>query len=902
MKKVLTTLALFAITVSLFAQLQNANWCFPYTAKVTFNGTSVSTGQCNNTNNISDPYGYTCASVSNSNGELLFYSDGVKVWDKTGAIMPGGQNIGGGISAGKWTEQGIVIVPKPGSETIYYIFTACKIEDVPHLQNHAGFHYSVVDITLNGGNGAVILNKVPLKDEGGTDIDYDVTAGTGLRIYESSITTALNKAGNAIWVTLFTRFHTNNVVKRIAYSYLLGSGTFNPIPFYSSPLPNNCPFASPTCLDIGGSIKISPDGKYLLNEARDLVDLYLFDNDNANPATGGSVTYQRRVYTGVPVASMPGYGIEFSPGSNRIYFSTFDCGLCQENPLQSYESSGNDGSRKNYIRIRQANVISQKGDTANANIIIGEFEVPPPNQDHDLIIIPATTYGDLQLAPNGKIYACALEAVISPSNANLGVINQPDQLGINCQYINNGVTLSPGTWQTGSLPQWVHKITPVVWPKVYFAKHPEYFRRDENGNLLLFLHAADVTLPNLNHIGVLPIAPYTGEYTFQYTPAGITNYTKTHQGHRRSFPLHSGDVEIGELLPPNSNSIYFNGTTGLPSSNPTNVPLNENIIAESNTGTFITRTHNYTALYVHTSTYTSPPYFTTDFDGRYVFNPATNNLFFLPNSIYHPFVVHHLDPITNLLTQSYSITFTGAFRFLHVDNQDNVFVLENSVLKQYNYTSITPNTSLVSIAGFSNTDCRQLTCNDQYTRNMCLVMHNADNKIYAIDFSSGTLTSKKIDVSNANDFYYEYYLIDGDKVYLTGCTNTPLASIGNQAIPELHHLMNSFITKLSLQGDFSRMAAGISNEPLVEKKSSLDVTLSPNPSNNSIQALISENGKQSTSAYTLSIISQEGYLLLRKEKYASGNKLNISSLKAGAYHVEILNARGEKVSREFMKL
>ena len=40
--------------------------------------------------------GYSCASISNANGQLLFYSDGERVWDKNNQLMPNGFGLSGG--------------------------------------------------------------------------------------------------------------------------------------------------------------------------------------------------------------------------------------------------------------------------------------------------------------------------------------------------------------------------------------------------------------------------------------------------------------------------------------------------------------------------------------------------------------------------------------------------------------------------------------------------------------------------------------------------------------------------------------------------------------------------------------------------------------------------------------
>jgi gliding motility-associated-like protein len=89
----------------------------------------------------------TCADITatalDSSGNLLFYTNGVKVWNSTHNVMNGGSNIGGNVTAGNTA----VIVPRPGSPNIFYIFTP---------QAFGGtLKYSVVDMSLSGGLGTV---------------------------------------------------------------------------------------------------------------------------------------------------------------------------------------------------------------------------------------------------------------------------------------------------------------------------------------------------------------------------------------------------------------------------------------------------------------------------------------------------------------------------------------------------------------------------------------------------------------------------------------------------------------------------------------------------------------------------------------------------------------------------
>src|SRR5437764_1215512 len=113
MKKILL-IYLFLICTASFAQKEANNWYFGRNAGVTFNGgapVAVTNGQLNTLEG--------CASISDANGNLLFYTDGIKVWNKNHVVMTNGTGLRGDPSS---TQSGI-IVPKPGSSTIYYIFT-----------------------------------------------------------------------------------------------------------------------------------------------------------------------------------------------------------------------------------------------------------------------------------------------------------------------------------------------------------------------------------------------------------------------------------------------------------------------------------------------------------------------------------------------------------------------------------------------------------------------------------------------------------------------------------------------------------------------------------------------------------------------------------------------------------
>lgn len=88
------------------------------------------------------------ATMSDANsGELLFYTNGIVVWDKNHNSMPGSNAMLGDCSS----TQGALIVPNPASKDKYYIFTSNG-----STGGHKGYYYSEVDLSMRGGLGDII--------------------------------------------------------------------------------------------------------------------------------------------------------------------------------------------------------------------------------------------------------------------------------------------------------------------------------------------------------------------------------------------------------------------------------------------------------------------------------------------------------------------------------------------------------------------------------------------------------------------------------------------------------------------------------------------------------------------------------------------------------------------------
>jgi len=268
------SLVIFLLLFSTFCLAQGeANiWYFGDHAGVDFNSgnpVALNDGQI-----VTDE---GCATISDAAGQLLFYTNGVTVWGKDHQIIPNGTDLMGHNSA----SQSAVIVPKPGSSTIYYIFTVTDLADVN------GVRYSEVDLSLNNGIGAVTSNKNILL----------------LTPACEKITAIKNANGDDYWVVIHG-FGNN--------SYLVYSVTASGI--NTNPVINNVGTVIQDTGQTIGYLKFSPDGTKLIScNYNSVVELLDFNT------TTGIISNPKLVCT-----KFANYGAEFSPSGNIAYITTGD--------------------------------------------------------------------------------------------------------------------------------------------------------------------------------------------------------------------------------------------------------------------------------------------------------------------------------------------------------------------------------------------------------------------------------------------------------------------------------------------------------------------------------------------------------------------------------------------------
>lgn len=421
--KYLFIFILLGLQINSFSQKQGNNWFFGNHAGVNFNtGTPVAQtgGATTAANNLEGT-----ATISDTAGNLLFYTDGQTVWNRNHATMTNGTGLMGNASA----TQCAVIVPHPTSLDSFFIFT---IDDCQHnLAN--GLRYSIVKMSASSGLGAVTATKNVLLTPPGVPVAEKITA--------------VKHCNNRdIWVIAHGYGASYG---RNFYVYLITPAGINPSPTVSTIGTNHQGCRSAPYNGVGnarGYMKASPDGRKIA-----LAICYdgAADNQDPNSATTGSFElFSFNNTTGDvsspikfgPSANYKGaYGIEFSPGGAYLYGSTW----------------GNYNSPR---RIYQWNLMAGSPSAIqNSATLIATTSANP---------------GALQLARNGKIY---IVKDVSP-NGYLDCINNPDNLGTTCNYQNNAVFLLNNRYGLYGLPTFIQSyFNPGFSHNNNFAGKPTSF-------------------------------------------------------------------------------------------------------------------------------------------------------------------------------------------------------------------------------------------------------------------------------------------------------------------------------------------------------------------------------------------------------------------------------------------
>ncbi len=269
---------LLALCINSFAQKQANIWYFGRNAGIDFNTTPPSPLTDGQINTLEG-----CSSFSSKDGNLLFYSDGTKVWDKNHDIMRYSDGrLAVDLRGDSSSTQSGMIIPKPKSDTLFYLFT---VDDESSRDLGLGLNLYTIDISKNGGNGEIIENPINLS--------------FGLEdAWTEKIAAVRGAECNTFWVV--------SVVNNTFYSFKIDDTGINTTPVISTV----SSFAGKR-----GYLKLSPDGTKLAI-ANELTNSILYDFSPATGKVGSTETILTAVSDG------RSYGVEFSVDSKKLYIST----------------------------------------------------------------------------------------------------------------------------------------------------------------------------------------------------------------------------------------------------------------------------------------------------------------------------------------------------------------------------------------------------------------------------------------------------------------------------------------------------------------------------------------------------------------------------------------------------
>ncbi len=291
----------FFINIYLYAPSQSFNnyWLLGYGSQwgLPFGGTDLIFANASlasiNYHNREMSFHEECASISDSNGNLLFYTNGAYIANALDDTMMNGSGLNPSAYTTFWADdglrvvQGALIIPKPGDSSKYYLFhETSEPITTPFGNTHLPREllYSEIDMALDSGRGAVTSKNNILI--------------TGDTLISGQIGGIKHANGRDWWIVIHECYGNKFFI------------------FLVTPQGISGPFIQAIGHDFvwgGGQISISPDGQwYARFNAGDFLDLFNFDRCSG--------TFSN--WINIPAIDSTMYGgCAFAPNSQYLYIT-----------------------------------------------------------------------------------------------------------------------------------------------------------------------------------------------------------------------------------------------------------------------------------------------------------------------------------------------------------------------------------------------------------------------------------------------------------------------------------------------------------------------------------------------------------------------------------------------------
>lgn len=272
---------LFLCSNNALAQAENTHWNFGDGATLNFLG---SYGHSGDSSSITDIAG--CTSVSSGTADLLFYTNGINVWNAQHRVMPNGDSLMAGAST--LATQAVLAIEYPGHDSMYMIFTL----DDATASGDNGLRCSILDMRLDSGRGDIVAaSKNTL-----------VYTGLGEQLAAARV-----RYNNGYWIMTHKRVTDEFVAFRIDTNGIIHS----PVISHAG----SGHHATPSRSYNGNIGQLKFERKLYSKMAVAIYGQYKIEIFNFNNETG-KVTH----FLSIPTPAQP-YGIEFSDLSDKLYYS-----------------------------------------------------------------------------------------------------------------------------------------------------------------------------------------------------------------------------------------------------------------------------------------------------------------------------------------------------------------------------------------------------------------------------------------------------------------------------------------------------------------------------------------------------------------------------------------------------
>lgn len=471
--------------------LEAANWVFGESALVRFAGDVALAAHLGP--NLNMPNGI--ASISDRNGNLLFFSDGMHIWSGNGILLQGTDNLKGN----NFATQSALFVPQPGNDDMYYLFTVDMF--IPPVFSE-GIRYSTIE-RINGV--WTVTNKNQLLHESNAQ----------------KITAVKHLDELSYWV--ITHGYDNSGDKFYAYLIDYSGLSSNPVTSTIGSVHRTIAGKPSSANNNTGYMKAASNGRMIALAIPDDGIIEVVDFNRAN----GQLTNVRS--SGSGAFEYP-FGLEFSPDNTKLYATTSPPGVSSTNRIYQFD-------------LTQADIFTDP-------FVVEEF-MGNSNVD-DL-------FGALQLGIDGRVYVASYRKGVlgKPFMGVIYNPNRPGS-ECNYNHLgsdNNGLYLNGGQGLIG-LPNYVTSFLEI--PHFRWTNHCNthittfHLRNDANINQISW----DFGDGSMASNEVLATHTYTEPGDYEVTVQEFyNNIPYTASRNLTIFPLPSVDISYGSdtlFILPNS--------------------------------------------------------------------------------------------------------------------------------------------------------------------------------------------------------------------------------------------------------------------------------------------------------------------------------------------------------------